>query len=105
MSTSKKAVATAVAAAIGTGAAVPAAQAATTTNSTTRTSTYHVRVNEGILATGDNVVRVKAVVKNPEQSVRNSYSRATIQKVVRKGMNGEYEKPYTPRRASAACRC
>jgi hypothetical protein len=92
--TSKKAVATALVAAIGAGAAVPAAQAATTT-STTRTSTYHVRVNDGILATGGNVVRVKAVVKNPEQSVRNWYSRSTIQRVVRKGVNGEYEKPYT----------
>ena len=92
--TSKKAVATALVAAIGAGAAVPAAQAATTT-STTRTSTYHVRVNDGILATGGNVVRVKAVVKNPEQSVRNWYSRSTIQQVVRKGVNGGYEKPYT----------
>jgi len=94
MSVSKKAVATALVAAIGAGAAVPAAQAATTTTTKTRTSTYHIRVNDGILAGGGDVVRVKSVVTNPEQSVRNWYSRSTIQKVVRKGVNNEYQKPY-----------
>ena len=94
MSVSKKAVATALVAAIGAGAAVPAAQAATTTTTKTRTSTYHIRVNDGILAGGGDVVKVKAVVKSPEQSVRDWYSRSTIQKVVRKGVNNEYQKPY-----------
>jgi hypothetical protein len=94
MSVSKKAVATALVAAIGAGAAVPAAQAATTTTTKTRTSTYHIRVNDGILAGGGDVVRVKSVVTNPEQSVRDWYSRSTIQKVVRKGVNNEYQKPY-----------
>ena len=94
MSPSKKAVAAALVAAIGTGAAVPAAQAATTTTTTTRTSVYHIRVNDGILAGGGNVVRAKVVVKNPETSVRGWYSRATIQKVVRKGVNNQIQKTY-----------
>lgn len=94
MSVSKKAVATALVAAIGAGAAVPAAQAATTTTTKTRTSIYHIRVNDGILAGGGDVVRVKSVVTNPEQSVRDWYSRSTIQKVVRKGVNNRYQKPY-----------
>ena len=94
MSVSKKAVATALVAAIGAGAAVPAAQAATTTTTKTRTSIYHIRVNDGILAGGGDVVRVKSVVTNPEQSVRNWYSRSTIQKVVRKGVHHQIQAPY-----------
>ncbi len=94
MTVSKKAVAAALAAAIGAGAVVPAAQAATTTTTTTRTSVYHIRVNGGILAGGGNVVRAKVVVKNPDPTVRSWYSRATIQKVVRKGVNNQIQKTY-----------
>ncbi len=94
MTVSKKAVAAALAAAIGAGAVVPAAQAATTTTTTTRTSVYHIRVNDGILAGGGNVVRAKVVVKNPDRTVRSWYSRATIQKVVRKGVNNQIQKTY-----------
>ena len=95
MSASKKVAAAALAATIAAGAAVPVAQAATTTTTTTtRTSVYHVAVNDGILAGGGDVVRVKSVVTNPEPSVRDWYSRSTIQKVVRKGVNNQYQKPY-----------
>jgi hypothetical protein len=97
MSPYKKAVATALVAVIGAGTVVPAAaQAATTTTTTTttRTSVYHFRVDDGILAGGGNVVRAKVVVKNPDPSVRNWYRRATIQKVVRKGVNNQIQKPY-----------
>ena len=95
MSISKQALAAALVAAIGAAAAVPAAQAATTTTTTTRTSVFHIRVNDGILAGGGDVVRAKAVVTNPERGVRNWYSRSTIQKVVRKGVNNQIQKPYT----------
>ena len=95
MSLSKKAVATALVAVVGAGAAVPVAQASTTkTTTTTQTSVYHIRVNDGILANGQNEIRAKVVVKNPESSVRDWYSRATIKKVVRKGVNNEIQKPY-----------
>jgi hypothetical protein len=96
MSVSKKAVVTALVATIGAGAAVPAAQAATTTTTTTttRTSVYHIRVNDGILANAGNEIRAKVVVQNPEPSVRDWYSRATIKKVVRKGVNNQIQKPY-----------
>ena len=93
MSLSRKAVAAALVAAMGAGAAVPAAQAATTTT-TTRTSVYQIRVNDGILAGGGNVIRAKVVVQNPNKNVRNWYSRATIQKVVRKGVNNQIQKTY-----------
>jgi uncharacterized membrane protein len=94
MTVSKKAVAAALAAAIGAGAVVPAAQAATTSTTTTRTSVYHIGVNDGILAGGGNVVRAKVVVKNPDPTVRSWYSRATIKKVVRKGVNNQIQKTY-----------
>jgi len=94
MSLSKKTVAAALAAAIGAGAVVPAAQAASSTTTTTRTSVYHIRVDDGALAGGGNTVRAKVVVKNPQRSVRDWYSRATIAKVVRKGVDNGYQKPY-----------
>ena len=90
---SNKLVASAIVAAIGVGAAVPAAQAATTTTTTKRTSVYHISVNPGVLA-GARLVRAKVVVTNPQASVRDWYSRATIQKVVRKGVNNGIQKTY-----------
>ncbi len=94
MSISRNAVAAALIAVVSAGAAVPAAQAATTTTTTTRTSVYHIRVNDGILAGGGDVVRAKVVVKNPDSSVRSWYNRSTVQKVVRKGVNNQIQKPY-----------
>ena len=94
MSLSKKAVATALVAVVGAGAAVPVAQASTTTTTTTQTSVYHIPVNAGILANGHNEIRAKVVVQNPNPSVRDWYSRATIKKVVRKGVNNQIQKPY-----------
>ena len=94
MSLSNKLVASAIVAAIGAGAAVPAAQAATTTTTTKRTSVYHISVNQGVLAGTSNVVRAKVVVTNPQANVRDWYSRSTIQKVVRKGVNNGIQKPY-----------
>jgi hypothetical protein len=80
-------------AALGAGAALPAAgQAATTT--TTKTSVYNISVNKGVLAGGGNTVRAKVVVTNPQASVSDWYSRATIQKVVRKGVNNGIQKTY-----------
>jgi hypothetical protein len=80
-------------AALGAGAVLPAAgQAATTT--TTKTSVYNISVNKGVLAGGGNTVRAKVVVTNPQASVSDWYSRATIQKVVRKGVNNGIQKTY-----------
>jgi hypothetical protein len=56
--------------------------------------TYDVRVNDGVLAKGS-TVQAKAVVSNPESSVQDWWSKGTIAKVVRKGVNGTYEMPYT----------
>lgn len=93
MTVSKSLVAGALAAALGVGAVLPAAgQAATTT--TTRTSIYHISVNKGILAGGGNTIRAKVVVTNPQRSVRNWYSRATVQKVVRHGVDNGIQKTY-----------
>lgn len=94
MSVSRKLVACALTAVVGAGAAVPAAQAATTTTTTKRTSIYHIAVDPGVLAGGQSKVRAKVVVTNPQSSVRDWYSRATIQKVVRKGVNHGIQKTY-----------
>jgi hypothetical protein len=54
---------------------------------------YTVSVKPGIVA--GNAVQAKVVVRNPESSVSDWWSKATISKVVRKGVNGKYEMPYT----------
>ena len=93
MSIPKSLLAGTLVAALGAGALLPAAgQAATTT--TTKTSIYHISVNKGVLATGGNTVRAKVVVTNPQASVSDWYSRATVQKVVRKGVNNGIQKTY-----------
>jgi hypothetical protein len=90
---SKQAVVGAIVAAIGAGAVLPAAgQAATTT--TTRTSAYDISVDPGVLAGGGHTVRAKVVVTDPDRSVRDWYSRTTVEKVVRKAVNGQIQQPY-----------
>jgi hypothetical protein len=93
MTLSKRLVAGTMIAAIGAGAALPAVSDAATT--VKQTSTYTITVNKGVLAGGGNTVRAKVVVTNPQKSVSNWYSRATIQKVVRKAANQGIQKPFT----------
>jgi hypothetical protein len=93
MTLSKRLVAGTMIAAIGAGAALPAVSDAATT--VKQTSTYTITVNKGVLAGGGNTVRAKVVVTNPQKSVSNWYSRATIQKVVRKAANQGIERPFT----------
>ena len=54
---------------------------------------YTIQVKQGALAQG-NTVRAKVTVTNPQSSVKGWWSRATIAKVVRKGVNGGYQMPY-----------
>jgi hypothetical protein len=61
-------------------------------------------VNTGVLAGGGNTVKAKVVVTNPQKSVSNWYSRATIQEVVRKAATRASSAP-SPTRATASCRC
>ncbi len=56
--------------------------------------TYEVSVQPGILAKG-NAAQAKVVVRNPESSVANWWSKGTIAKVVRKGVNGNDHMLYT----------
>jgi hypothetical protein len=93
MTLSKRLVAGTMIAAIGAGAALPAVSDAATT--VKQTSTYNITVNKGVLAGGGRTVKAKVVVTNPEKSVSDWYSRATIQKVVRKAANQGIEKPFT----------
>jgi hypothetical protein len=55
---------------------------------------YNVSVKRLALAKGTNV-KAKAVVTAPEASVKSWSSQATVAKVVRKGVNGGYQRPYT----------
>jgi hypothetical protein len=93
MNLSKRLVAGTMIAAIGAGAALPAVSDAAT--SVKQTSTYNITVNKGVLAGGGRTVKAKVVVTNPQKSVGDWYSRATIQKVVRKAANQGIEKPFT----------
>jgi hypothetical protein len=92
MSLSKRIAAGTVVAVLGAGAALPAVAAATTT--VTQTSTYDISVNRGVLAGGGHKVRAKVVVTNPDKSVSDWYSRATVRKVVRKAANQGIQKPF-----------
>lgn len=91
MSFRKSASAAVLVAAIG-GAAVPGVASAAP--ATTQTHTYHVGVNDGILTRGQNTITANVKVTNPETSVRDFWSRASIQKMVRAGVNNEVQKPY-----------
>jgi hypothetical protein len=93
MTPSKRLVAATMIAALAAGAALPAISDAATTT-VTRTSNYHISVNPGVLAPGGSTVNAKAVVSNPQKTVSNWYSRATIQKVVRKAADEGIQKPF-----------
>ena len=94
MTISKQAVAAALTAAIGAGAVLPAASMASTTTTVKQTSNYSIKVDEGVLTGGADHVKAKVVVTNPDKSVKDWYSRATIAKVVRKGVDNGIQKPY-----------
>jgi hypothetical protein len=83
---------TAVAAGLVLAMAVPAVASAAPASSAPAkiVRNYDVRVNDGVLAKG-RTVQAKVVVRNPESSVEDWWSKATIAKVVRKGVNGGYE--------------
>jgi hypothetical protein len=94
MTLSKKSVAAVLAAAIGAGAVLPAASMAATTTTVKQTKTYNIKVDQGVLTNGASHVKAKVVVTNPNKAVKDWYSRATIAKVVRKGVNNGIQKPY-----------
>jgi hypothetical protein len=93
MSLSKTAITGALVATLGAAALAPATGLAATTT-TTKTSTYNISVDKGVLAGGASTIKAKAVVSNPQKNVSDWYSRATIQTVVRKAVDGRYQKPY-----------
>jgi hypothetical protein len=94
MNVSKRLVAATMIAAIGAGGALPAISSAASTTNAKQTATYVVSINKGILAGGGNTVTAKVVVTNPDKRVSGWYSRATIQKVVRKAANQGIQKPF-----------
>ena len=89
----KTAGAAALVAAIGAVAA-PVASAKQVPTTTTQNHTYHISVKPGILAGGQNTITANVKVTNPEKSVRDFWSRSSIQQVVRQGVNSGYQKPY-----------
>ena len=68
--------------------------------SRTARHSYKVTVNKGVLAQG-NTVPASATVTDPEQKVKDWWSNSTVATVVRKGVNGGYQRPY----ASEGYRC
>ena len=92
MSLRKSAAAMTLIAALG-GAALPgvasAAQAPKTQN-----HTYHIRVNDGVLTNGQDTITANVKVTNPENSVRDFWSRSSVQQMVRAGVNNGIQKPY-----------
>jgi hypothetical protein len=71
-----------------------AAEAAVTPTTTIQTHTYHVKVNDGVLAGGQNTITANVKVTNPENTVRRFWSRTTIQQVIRDGVNQGTQMPY-----------
>jgi hypothetical protein len=55
---------------------------------------YQVKVNQLALAKGD-TVQVKATITAPEAKVQSWWSQKTVSAVVRKGVNGGYQRPYS----------
>ena len=55
---------------------------------------YKVKVHPMALAKG-NTVQVKATITAPEAKVQSWWSQKTIATVVRKGVNGGYQSPYS----------
>ncbi len=68
---------------------VPAAALA----SAPQTFEYPVTVKPLALAQGK-TVQAKVVVTAPEPTVKNWWNQTTVSKVVRKGVNGGYQRPY-----------
>lgn len=58
-----------------------------------QTFEYPVTVKPLALAQGK-TVQTKVVVTAPEPTVKDWWSQATVSKVVRKGVNGGYQRPY-----------
>jgi hypothetical protein len=54
---------------------------------------YQVKVNPMALAKG-NTVQVKATITAPEAKVQSWWNQKTVAAVVRKGVNGGYQRPY-----------
>jgi hypothetical protein len=93
MTISKSLVAGSLIAVIGAGA-LPAVGQAETTTTTTVTKTYNISVDPAPLAGGADHVRAKVVVRNPERSVSDWYSRATVKQVVRRAVDRGIQKPF-----------
>jgi hypothetical protein len=55
---------------------------------------YKVKVQPMALAKG-NTVQVKAVITAPEAKLQSWWSQKSVAAVVRKGVNGGYQRPYT----------
>jgi hypothetical protein len=68
-------------------AALPAAGAAAT-------SQKPIKVSHAYTVANGDVVQARATVRNAQPSVKSWWSRKTIGKVVRKGVNNGYEMPY-----------
>ncbi len=79
-------------------AVTPALSAAATVKPIKRS--YTVTVRKGALAHG-NTVMARVKVLNPEMKVSGWWSRRTVARVVRKGVNNGYQMPY----ASEGYRC
>jgi hypothetical protein len=76
-------------------AVVPAGALAAKPNSTVKpiNKEYQVKVNPMALAKG-NTVQVKATITAPEAKVQSWWSQKAVAAVVRKGVNGGYQRPY-----------
>ena len=57
-------------------------------------TSYNVSVNRNALASGT-TVKVKVTVTSPEAKVKSWWSRAAVTAVVRKGVNGGRQSPYS----------
>ena len=82
------------------GACAAALPAGGLAASSTARYSYKVTVNKGVLTRG-NTVQASATVTDPEQKVKDWWSKSTVSSVVRKGVNGGYQRPY----ASQGYRC
>jgi hypothetical protein len=94
----RAAVASGLVLAVATPVVAPAIASAAPSNPTTTkiVRTYQVRVHPGVLAKGQ-TVKARVVIRNPQANVKGWYSKATIARVVRKGVDNGYEMPYTSR--------
>ncbi len=82
-----------MAAALALLAAIVAMVAPSALAAAPQTFEYPVTVKPLALAQGK-TVKTKVVVTAPEAKVKSWWSKATVAKVVRKGVNGGYQRPY-----------